>query len=356
MKLFSVIKNDGPGDVLLWKFLGEDFNDNSQLIVAESEEALFVKDGLIVQVFEGGKYSLSTNNFPFLSDLRNKMSDGTSAFNCKVYFVNKIHKLDILWGTDTPIPLRDAEFGFLVGIRANGAYSIQIDQSKKFWVKLIGSNIQAFTHDELSKYFRTAFSMQIKTHLASYMKKMKMTVFDMATEYNEIAQDLTPVLQDIMDEYGIRLVNFYLNSISVPEDDPNYQAINQAYQRKAEITIQGKDWARISSKELLKDVANNPGSGGLAGAGAGLGMGIAAGGAMGNLAKQMYEPMTESEEHDFLLCNACKSKNRLGAKFCNECGEKLMIENWNCKHCGARLKENSKFCDECGEKVGGKDE
>jgi membrane protease subunit (stomatin/prohibitin family) len=284
------------------------------------------------------------------------MSDGVSAFNCKVYFVNKVHKLEILWGTDAPIPLRDAEFGFLVGIRANGAYSIQIDQSKKFLIKMVGNNVQSFSKEELSKYFRTAFSMQIKTHLASYMKSMKMTVFDMATEYNEIARDLTPVLQEIMDEYGVRLVNFYLNGISVPEDDPNYQAINQAYQRKAELTIQGKDWGRISSKELLKDVANNPGSGSLASAGAGLGMGIAAGGAMGNLAKNMFDPMSNVEEHDFVECGTCKTKNRVGAKFCNECGEKLSPGERKCKKCGALIKESSKFCDECGEKVGDKDE
>mgnify|MGYP001017079509 FL=1 len=70
MAIYSVIKNDGPGGTLIWQHLEEDFNNNSQLIVAENEEALFVKDGIIVQVFPAGKYTLNTYNYPFINSLR----------------------------------------------------------------------------------------------------------------------------------------------------------------------------------------------------------------------------------------------------------------------------------------------
>ena len=70
MELYSVIQNDGPGKVLIWKCMKEDFNNHTQLIVAENEEALFVQDGIVVQTFGAGKYTLSTQNYPFINGLR----------------------------------------------------------------------------------------------------------------------------------------------------------------------------------------------------------------------------------------------------------------------------------------------
>ena len=74
MELYSVIKNNAPGDLLVSKFEGEDFNNASQLIVTESEEALFMKDGVIVQSFSGGRFTLDTKNYPFISALRKARS------------------------------------------------------------------------------------------------------------------------------------------------------------------------------------------------------------------------------------------------------------------------------------------
>ena len=101
MSIYSVIKNDGPGNTLIWQCMEEDFNNNSQLIVAENEEALFMKDGIVVQTFPGGKYTLNTANYPFIGALRKKMTGGNSPFSCKVYFINKAHGHVIInWGTD----------------------------------------------------------------------------------------------------------------------------------------------------------------------------------------------------------------------------------------------------------------
>lgn len=106
----DVIKNTGDGNLLIWLNGEEDFNTNSTLIVAESEEALFFKDGVIQETFTGGRYQLSTENYPFISRLRNAFSGGISTFNCKVYFVRKAHSLELLWGTDTPIQVRDPKW------------------------------------------------------------------------------------------------------------------------------------------------------------------------------------------------------------------------------------------------------
>jgi len=370
MELCSVIKNDGPGKVLAWKFLHEDFNNNSQLIVAESEEALFMKDGIIVQTFPRGKYTLNTANYPFIGDLRNKMVfGGNSPFNCRVYFIDKAHKLELLWGTDSPIQMRDAEFGFMIGVRSRGSYSIQVNDAKKFLLKLVGNNVQVFSAEEFNNYFRSAFSMKIKTKLASVMKSQQMTVLDMSPELENIAEQMIPDINELLDEYGVRLVNFYISDISIPENDLNYAIINKAYADKGTLKVQGADWNKLAAKELLKDIANNPGAGGTAAAGMGIGMGFAANGMANSLAQQMFASLNQVQqpttpphtarsryaakssvhtETTVATCPECQESNPIHAKFCNGCGQKILSGNIKCTQCGGEIPEIAKFCNECG--------
>ena len=105
----DVIKNFGPGELLIWRQPEEDFNTNSTLIVMPGEEAIFIKGGIIEQTFDNGTYKLSTENYPFISRLRNVFTGGISTFNCTVYFVRKSHSMEILWGTSSPIQVRDKE-------------------------------------------------------------------------------------------------------------------------------------------------------------------------------------------------------------------------------------------------------
>ena len=138
----------------------------------------------------------------------------------------------------------------------------------------------------------------MKTKLATVMKEQQRTILDMNTELEKIAEEMTPDFEKVLDEYGIRLVNFYIADISIPETDPNYAMINEAYAQKGILKVQGADWARLSSKELLKDIANNPGAGGVAAAGAGMGMGMAAGGVFRKSCKpNVFTNATRSTKH-----------------------------------------------------------
>lgn len=368
MQFYNVIKNDGPGDLLAWKFLGEDFNTGSQLIVAESEEALFFKDGIIEQIFDGGKYTLGTNNYPFLSRFRNFFSGGVSGFNCKVYFINKVHKLELFWGTDSPIQMRDPLYMLQTSIQARGSYSIQVSDSKKFLLKLIGNNIQYFTQQELNGYFRSAFLQYIKDEIARVIKSSGREILDICTEKTKISESLIPILNDVLDEYGVRLVNFYISAIDIPENDSNRAKLEEAYANKAVMSVLGQEWARQQSADILKDLANNPGAGAIAAAGAGLG--IVAGSVFGDMAAPMVTPLanqhiqyTQSQptvpsdsrfaqrnvmESNTNVCPSCSTENKQDAKFCNECGTKLILEKIRCTSCSAEMPETAKFCNECG--------
>lgn len=377
MELYSVIKNDRPlDDLLVWKCEKEDFNNNSQIIVMESEEALFVKDGIVVGTITAGKHTLNTANFPFINGLRKMVTGGESPFSCKIYFIDKAHKLEMFWGTDTPIQMRDAEYGFAVGVRARGSYAIQIKDSKKFFVKLVG-NTDFFTKEQIQEQFRTAFQSKIKVSIAKIMKECKYTILDMNTELETIGQSVENDLSEILDEYGIRLVNFYISDISIPEDDPNYQIINEAYAKahagKIEINVQGDMWGKLTAKELLKDVATNPGAGGMAAMGAGIGVGAASAGVFNNLANQLFTPVqneqvkekqtqqnigqnrvsrfapksaTATSRSATIKCPNCGNEIPTTSKFCGNCGTK--IEESVCKNCGTKLEVTTKFCPICG--------
>lgn len=145
----DVIKNTGPGELLIWRQPEEDFNTNSTLIVMPGEEAIFIKGGTVEQVFENGTYKLSTENYPFISRLRNAFTGGISTFNCVVYFVRKADSQEIRWGTETPIQVRDKVWGIRTDARVRGAYKVRIENPVTFLEKLIGNNIPFQLQGEL---------------------------------------------------------------------------------------------------------------------------------------------------------------------------------------------------------------
>ena len=349
----EVIKNSGPGGTLIWKNPEEDFNTNSTLIVAESEEALFFKDGVIEQTFEAGKYQLNTDNYPFIKHLFKKITGGTNAFHCKVYFVRKADTLELLWGTNNPIQLRDPVYNLQTSVKAHGSYSIRVTNSKKFLIKLVGNNINNFSPDNLNAKFKMMFGQNIKSTIARYMMQSKQEILVICAVQDELAEALTPKLSEAFEEYGLEIVNFYIGSIDIPENDPNRQILEKAFARRAELNTLGQDWNRVQSAEILKDLANNQGqAGGIAGLGAGLGMGIASGSAFGQMTQNFSGSLDTPSTTQVIQCPKCDSKNPSGTRFCGECGEKLQTQpKIICSNCKAELPHIAKFCGQCGQKV-----
>ena len=161
----DVIKNTGPGDVLIWRQPEEDFNTNSTLVVMPGEVAVFIKGGQIQQIFDNGTYKLSTENYPFISRLRNAFSGGVSTFNCVVYFIRTAHTEEIKWGTDSPLQVRDNVLGMATTVRARGIYKVQVGNPGIFLEKLVGNNIPFQTQTDLDKYFAIQFQSKIKSIL-----------------------------------------------------------------------------------------------------------------------------------------------------------------------------------------------
>lgn len=285
----DVIKNSGRGDLLVWRQPEEDFNNNSTVIVMPGEEAIFIKGGIIEQVFENGTYKLATENYPFISRLRNAFTGGVSTFNCVVYFIRKAISMEILWGTSSPIQVRDPIMCIMTSVRARGAYKVKINNGAQFLTKLLGNNIPAVLQSDLTKYFDSEFQQHIKSSIARAILNSKKEVLGICADV--LSENVRPVLQGIFTEYGVELVAFSIAGIDIPENDPNRQKLEDAFASKGAMNILGAEWGRQQAADILRDLANNPGSGGVAAVGAGLGAGMVAGGVFGGLAQQMLPAM-----------------------------------------------------------------
>lgn len=295
----DVIKNSGSGELLIWRQPEEDFNTNSTLVVMPGEEAIFIKGGTVEQVFENGTYKLSTDNYPFISRLRNAFSGGISTFNCVVYFVRKADSKEIRWGTETPIQVRDKVWGVRTDARVRGAYKVRIENPAKFLEKLIGNNIPFQFQEELDKYFASEFQGKIKTAVSKFLNALEQELIGIDAYMDELSEKIEPYIDEIVSDYGLKCVKFSLAGLDI--DTTKYDVIDasqieliarsRGYQGdKAGLDILGSDWGRIQGAGILRDLANNPGAGGVAAAGAGMGMGIGAAGAFGSIAQQVFAP------------------------------------------------------------------
>lgn len=300
----DVIKNTGAGNLLIWRQPEEDFNTNSTLIVMPGEEAIFIKGGVIEQTFDNGTYKLSTENYPFISRLRNAFSGGISTFNCVVYFVRKSHSMEILWGTSSPIQVRDKLLGIATKLRARGAYKIQVWNPEKFLTKLIGNNADMIDQQELlDDYFANEFQSKIKLCITRALNETQTELLGIEARLDEFAGAVEPFFSESLEDYGLKMVTFSIAALDIDDDElrRRYDEIGMdaiAKLRNAQadrgvMDVLGNDWGRQQAANILGAVAVNPGAGGVASAGAGLGMGAAAGGIFGNMANQMFSPMQQ---------------------------------------------------------------
>lgn len=290
----DVIKNTGDGELLIWKQPEEDFNTGSKLIVAVGEEAIFVKGGKVEGVFEAGTYSLKTKNYPFLSRIVNAFTGGVSRYNCFVYFVRKADSKEILWGTQTPVQVRDKKYGIRTDVKARGAYVVRIENAPKFLEKMIGANVNFETQDGLYDYFAEELQSIVKATVAKTLNEYPDELIGIDAFLQDLSKTIKEHLSPLFGEYGLQCVRFSLSGLDV--DTTKYDEIDvaqvealstvkKAQGDKGAMDVLGENWEKQKSVEILKDVANNP-SGGLGSSAAGLGLGVASMGVFSTMAGQ----------------------------------------------------------------------
>jgi membrane protease subunit (stomatin/prohibitin family) len=331
---------DDSTNTLVYRFPVKDqeIKNGAQLIVRESQAAVFVHEGQIADQFPPGRYTVDGGNTPILSKLGAWKYGFNSPFKAEVYFVNTRLFTDLKWGTPNPVMMRDSDFG-MVRLRAFGIYSIRVAEPKDFIKEIAGTNARFITEDIEGQLKRTLVG-----GFSDALAESKIAALDLASNYDELSKFTRVKLNEEFRTFGLELSKFVIENISLPQE------VEAAMDKRTSMGVIGDvgRYAQFQAADAMRDAAQNPGGG--AGTGVGLGAGFALGnqmvGAMGDAMKQSKEGEPQAAG---VPCPQCGNKNAPNAKFCMECGTKL--GKATCANCKAELNPGAKFCNECGQKV-----
>jgi membrane protease subunit (stomatin/prohibitin family) len=364
MALIDRIKYDGPEASasrartpwLVYKHPSEELVLGSQLIVNKSQEAVFFKGGNALDVFGPGTHTLSTANLPLLRKLVNLPFGGQTPFTAEIYFINKTAKLDMKWGTPDPFQITEPRYQIIVSVRSFGQFGIKIADSRNFTTQIVGAlhGREVFDYETISGYFKGLVVSKIKTTIAEMIVQQKVSLLDITALLDSISVVCRDRISGEFDRFGIEILNFFIESISIPEAD--LARVKRILEDRAEFNLLGDDrYTRKRSLDVLETTAGNEGAGGAAmgtglGLGLGLGAGSVAGGAMGDVTRQLRTTPAENK----IRCSKCGVENHPDSKFCSGCGEKIQTEKVNCPSCKAENPAGAKFCQTCGTSLTGK--
>ena len=406
----QIIKYEGDNSTFIWKHPCEDFNTQTQIIVHESQQAVFYMNGQILDTFEAGRHTLETQNIPLIGKFFNKVFDNQTPFHCEVYFINKTEQMAVKWGTDSKIEYVEPTYNFPIQIGASGEMTLRVKDGKKLLVKVVGTE-NGLTQAGLVQKFRAFLMTRFKTYLSTYIRENKINIFQIDEKLTEISADMQNLLVPDFDEYGVSLIHFFVTTVVKPEDDKTYRRFKDLHFRQyadiaearlqqnidiigqetekqkmileaegkaAKRQIEGYTYQQERGFDVAQTVAANEGSGNMSNLGIGLGVMTGVSGTVGGLVSESISDAVKPKSDR--VCSKCGNSLPSNAKFCLECGTKVENLSENeiicpncggktpkgkfCTECGAKLKnvcpncgkevpQGAKFCLECGQRIGG---
>jgi membrane protease subunit (stomatin/prohibitin family) len=341
-----------------------DFKLGAQLIVRDSQMAIFFKDGHAADSFAVGRHTLTTMNVPLLTRLLAFPFGFTSPFRAEVYFVNLKTFTELKWGTKHPVTFQDSKLG-LIRLRGHGAFTLKIKQPALFLNTIVGRQAR-YTTADIQDYLRDVIIARMNDLLGEDLD----TILELPANYTELAAKFKEIVRVEFEKYGLELVDFYISSITPPEE------VARMIDQRSGMEAVG-DLDKFLKFEMAKGLGA---SGGAGSAGAGLGMAAGVGVMMPAMLNKVFSPEqtelrreavptvtcpkchAETPEqsrycyrcgHQMIAQNVCPSCNKdlpTEANFCLHCGAKLDARP-KCPHCSAELIAGSKYCGECGKAV-----
>lgn len=232
----DIIKYEGDNSTFVWKHPCEDFNSTTQLIVHESQEALFFMNGQALDLFGAGRYTLETQNIPLLGKVLNRSTGDKTPFHCEVYFINQTVQMGIKWGTPELVRFTEPTLGVPVNIGASGEMNLRVSDSRKLLIKLVGTmngiaweeRGMGFTKS-LQSSFRPLISTAIKTHLSTSIRSQGIDLLEIDEHLEELSEVLRKKIIPGFEEYGLTIPQFYVSTINLPESDPNFKRLRELH-------------------------------------------------------------------------------------------------------------------------------
>jgi membrane protease subunit (stomatin/prohibitin family) len=303
-------------EILAWRFPTADFEiqQGAQLIVRESQAALFVHEGQVADVFGPGRYTIRTRNLPLLTDLRHWDKLFESPFKSEVYFVSTRLRLEQTWGTPEPVTVRDRDFG-AVRLRAFGVYGYRVAVPRTFHQRVSGTR-ESYPLADLEGQLRSTLVAALARHLG----ESGVPFLDMAASQGALAAGARELARPEFEALGLALESFQIQSISVPDE------LQARLDERTGLAMVGDldRYTRFQTARAIPIAA--AGGGGAAGAGVGLGAGIAMGQMMARTIGQTPVPPGRAGEREAepavapVTCPRCQATLPRPSRFCPECG------------------------------------
>ncbi len=230
-KIADVIKYEGDNTTFIWKHECENFNTMSQLIVHESQEAVFFMNGQALDLFGPGRHTLKTQNIPLLGKLLSLPTGGETPFHCEVYFINKTEQMSIKWGTDSKVQYMEPTYKFPLSIGASGEMSIRVEDSRKLLVKLVGTETN-LSQAKLVSFFRALLMSRVKSYIAQIMKTNAINIFEIDENLVMFSEAIKNLLVNDFAEYGVSLEQFFVTNIVKPDGEPMYEKFKSLHFRQ----------------------------------------------------------------------------------------------------------------------------
>ena len=235
-QIAEIIQYEGDNSTFVWKHPCEDFNSLTQLIVHESQEALFFLNGQALDLFGPGRHTLETQNIPKIGKFLNRTTGGKTPFHCEVYFINKTAQMAIKWGTDSKVRFMEPSMGLPLEIGACGELNLEVADSRKLLLKLVGTmngiawgdSGAGFTKS-LQNSFRPLISTAVKSHLSSAIKERNIDIFEIDEQLETLSEILRKSILPGFEEYGLTIPQFYISNVALPEDDPNFRRLRELH-------------------------------------------------------------------------------------------------------------------------------
>ena len=262
-----------------------DFRIGSQVIVRDSQAAVFFRDGRSLDVFSAGSHTIATANIPLLVDYIGKAFSGQTPFKAEVYFVSLREFMDLKWGTPTPITIKDPELG-MARVQARGTYAVTITDPQLFVNKIVGTQ-GIYRTSDIQGFFRS----MVLTKLTDLVGEMGKSVIELAGMSEELTMGVRAKAAEEFEARGVNLTSVYVEYIGPTEETA--KAIDERASMGALGDMQA--YMQFQAARAMRDAAQQPGGGGLAGAGVGLGAGVGMGTAMAQMMTQsMQQPAQQA--------------------------------------------------------------
>ena len=308
----------------------------AQLIVRESQAAVFFRDGRALDTFGAGRHTLTTLNVPLLTKLLSLPLGGKSPFRAEVYYANLRSFVNQKWGTMEPILFRDSELD-MVRLRAFGIYSFRISNPQVFINSLVGT-VSEFTTEAVSGFFRGLIVTQVASFLGSHLH----TVLDLAQHYVEISAGIQARVLADFEKYGVTIADFKVLSISPPDH------VQEMIDKRGGMAAVGSldKFVQYQAGQALTQSGGAGGAGGtgLAAAGVGAGAGLGLGAGMAGIVNKALGGSASAHGQ----CHACNADVPSGANFCSTCGARQRAATVSCGNCGTANAAGARFCANCG--------